>query len=321
MAVLNLFPARIQFVDAQGRLTPEAYRALNMLFERVGGAFGDLGEDTFAIFGNSGNGSDSLLPMETIVAPPSPSPFMAEILSQPSSQNYEAPEILQPVDAKWLDNPLVRGNLTVPKTAGHGILVDTDIPTNGWQDLLGEPHVEVAGANDPTWAAFRGTLNEYQFSQVLLNEVWFKYHTPHDHVPNSDVYLHIHWAQATVDTGGAAGAPGNVKWYADISYAKGHGTPGGAADAFGAAVTVSLVQQGSTTQYGHMLAETVCTDNGAALIDRSRIEPDGVFKIRVYRDPADAADTLNQSPFLIYADLHYQTTNVGTKQKAPNFYV
>ena len=36
--VLNLFPARIQFVSADGRLTPEAYRALQTLMVRVGGA-------------------------------------------------------------------------------------------------------------------------------------------------------------------------------------------------------------------------------------------------------------------------------------------
>jgi hypothetical protein len=35
---LDLFPARVQFVDANGRLTPEAVRALTTLFIRVGGS-------------------------------------------------------------------------------------------------------------------------------------------------------------------------------------------------------------------------------------------------------------------------------------------
>jgi len=26
------------------------------------------------------------------------------------------------------------------------------------------------------------------------------------------------------------------------------------------------------------------------------------------------------APFLLEADIHYQSTNIGTKQKAPNFY-
>jgi hypothetical protein len=40
MAILDLFPARIRFVGPDGRLTPEAYRALNDVFERIGGATG-----------------------------------------------------------------------------------------------------------------------------------------------------------------------------------------------------------------------------------------------------------------------------------------
>lgn len=215
----------------------------------------------------------------------------------------------------------INGNLTLPKTSGVGIRIDKVAPTFGWRDLLGEPHIHTAGANDPTFNVFRNTLRQYQYSNVLMNETWYEYHIPHDYVPGTDVYCHVHWSQIVVDTGGTAGVPGVVKWFADISYAKGHGTPGGAADAFGAIVTTSMTQQGSTTQYGHMLAEMIITDNGAALINRTRLEPDGVILLRLYRDPADAADTLNQGPFIHYVDIHYQSTNLATKQKAPNFYV
>jgi hypothetical protein len=47
MAVLNLFPARVAFVNNDGTLTTEAYRALNVLFNRVGGSLGDNGVDVF----------------------------------------------------------------------------------------------------------------------------------------------------------------------------------------------------------------------------------------------------------------------------------
>jgi hypothetical protein len=40
MAILDLFPARVRFVDADGRLTVEAFRALAKVFERIGGATG-----------------------------------------------------------------------------------------------------------------------------------------------------------------------------------------------------------------------------------------------------------------------------------------
>ena len=46
MAALNLFPARIRFVNADGTLTPEAYRALQDVLSRIGGPLGNNGGDT-----------------------------------------------------------------------------------------------------------------------------------------------------------------------------------------------------------------------------------------------------------------------------------
>lgn len=211
--------------------------------------------------------------------------------------------------------------LTIDKTSGNGIKVDKTTPTFPWQDQLGKVAIRTAGANDPTWAVYRSTIRQFQFSNAIVNEVWNEFHIPHDYVPGTDLYIHVHWSQTTVDTGGAGATPGNVKWYFDITYAKGHGTPGAAANgAFSASKTTSVVQQGSTTQYGHQIAETVITDDGTSLIDRSLVEPDGLFLIRTYRDPADAADTLNQNPWVHEIDIHYQSTNIGTKNKSPNFY-
>jgi hypothetical protein len=48
VTALNLFPARIRFVNGDGTLTPEAYRALQIVFSRVGGTLGDSGTDVYA---------------------------------------------------------------------------------------------------------------------------------------------------------------------------------------------------------------------------------------------------------------------------------
>ena len=52
---LSLFPARIRFVNADGTLTPEAYRSLQGLLERVGGpvapGIGDLDAQQLASTG------------------------------------------------------------------------------------------------------------------------------------------------------------------------------------------------------------------------------------------------------------------------------
>lgn len=217
----------------------------------------------------------------------------------------------------------VNDNLIVPKTAGKGIQVDPAAPTFPWHDILGCITVRGIGANDPDWAVFRDTIRQYRWANGSMREAWNTYHIPHDYVPGTDLHIHVHWEQNVVDTGGPAGVPGNVKWYFDMSYAKGHGTPGGAADPFNAIITTSVVQQASTTQYGHMIAEVQITNVGgdASHIDVARIEPDGLLKTRFYRDSGDAEDTLDQDPFVGFVDLHYQTSNLGTKQKSPNFYV
>lgn len=224
-------------------------------------------------------------------------------------------------DTPAFNGTILTDNLVLSKTSGKGIKVDVVAPTFGWADIIGNLVIYTPGVSDPTFTIYRGNIKEYRFSNAVTNEIFFNFHIPHDHVPNTDMYAHVHWSQITVDTGGAAAVPGVAKWYFEISYSKGHGIAGGAADPFGAPITTSVTQQASTTQYGQMIAETVITDNGASLIDVSRLEPDGVIQMRMYRNPADAADTLNQEPFVHYCDLHYQTTGViGTKQKSPDFY-
>ena len=51
MVTLDLFPTRVAFVDDAGRLTPAAYRALQTLFQRVGGVTENTDlQDSFAVF-------------------------------------------------------------------------------------------------------------------------------------------------------------------------------------------------------------------------------------------------------------------------------
>ena len=102
-----------------------------------------------------------------------------------------------------------------------------------------------------------------------------------------------------------------------MSYAKGHDQA-----AFGTPVTATITQQASTTQYKHLIAEVQLSaaSPSASQIDTDDLEPDGIIIMRTFRDPTDAEDTLNQVPFLHYVDIHYQSTGIGTKNKAPNFY-
>jgi hypothetical protein len=223
-----------------------------------------------------------------------------------------------------VDTAKINESLVIPRTTGKGIKLHPDSPSFGWCDMLGRVIARTTGATVPSFASYRGNLYQYQFTNgVNVKEMFQEFHIPHDYVPNTDMYIHIHWSQNVVDTGGAAAVPGNAKWYFDISYADGYGTPGGAAQAFIAPITTSVVQQGSTTQYGHMIAEVQFTGETttASTIAKSAFKIDGLILVRVYRDSTDAADTLDQSPFLHFIDIHYQTNGVaGTFSKNTPFY-
>ena len=217
--------------------------------------------------------------------------------------------------------PVYATSLVMDSASGGGMKVDLLNPTFGWRDILGPIGIKTGGATDPVWAVYRGSIYAYSFNAATA-EAFFVFHIPHDYVPGTDMYIHMHWSQNVVDSGGTAGVPGNVEWNFDVSYADGHGTAGGAADPFTAPVTVTVVQQGSTTQYGHMIAEVQFTSDGgsATTIDRNTVRVDGLILVRAYRIKGNAADTLNQAPFGHTCDIHYQSNNSATKNKSPDFY-
>lgn len=190
--------------------------------------------------------------------------------------------------------------LVFPKAAGKGIKVDQTTPTFGWRDLLGRISVRGVGGTDPNFAVYRTNIRQFQYS--VGDESWVEFHIPHDYVPGSDCFLHAHWSVITnvVET---------VTWGFNVSYAKGHGQA-----AFPATVNATVAQASNGTAFTHFIAEVPIS--GGALVPTGDIEPDGLMLVRVYL----AANTGIIEPFLHFADLHYQSTNLGTKQKAPDFY-
>jgi len=76
-AALTAFPARIRFVNADGTLTPEALRMLELLVGRVGGTIGDLGDDVFA------QPEVQHIPAGDIAQPCSPPQQLADVPMQP----------------------------------------------------------------------------------------------------------------------------------------------------------------------------------------------------------------------------------------------
>lgn len=94
MTTLNLFPARIAFVNPDGTLTTEAYRALQVLFNRVGGPLGDNGTDTFSSQIVMGQAADNPAVTDMLLQPPQPDTLLPD-LSQPLGVDALLPDLLQ----------------------------------------------------------------------------------------------------------------------------------------------------------------------------------------------------------------------------------
>lgn len=162
------------------------------------------------------------------------------------------------------------------------------------------------GGNNPTFGTIIGNIQGLLFSPSTMNQVWCDYHIDHDIALNTAVYPHVHWCPLS-------NASGVVRWGIDYTIAKGHGQ-----QAFSQQETIYInhyVPPGSNLV--HMVSES--SDLQAILSDR--IEPDAVVKMRVFRDANHVNDTYPGRVHGWMADLHYRVARIGTRNKAPNFFL
>lgn len=206
---------------------------------------------------------------------------------------------------------LIDGSAVLPKTSGKGIKVDDAAPTFGWRDLRAEVRIRGIGGSDPNDTTYSGNIKAYSFS--VNDEAWIEFHIPHDYVAGTDIHLHFHWSHnSAIVTGGS------ITIGANVIYAKGHDQA-----AFPAEITTTLSPNASTTQYQHMVSEVQLSaaSPSASQIDTDDLEPDGLVLARVYLSANNiTSGGAVPDPFIHEVDIHYQSTNIATKDKVPDFY-
>jgi hypothetical protein len=218
-----------------------------------------------------------------------------------------------PVQAGSVGNAYVVAGWICTTSGTPGVWTEVrtgyDVGYYGWRDITADITVRGGGASNPAWTQYNGTsIHAYAFAASGTTECWLSFHIPHDYVPGSEIHIHAHWSQTTADSGNS------VEWYFDALYAKGFDQ-----QAFPNAVTtVQVAQACSATVRQHMIAEVQLSTSGA--IGGNAIEVDGIVLVRAYRNAAATNDTSTQIAFLHFVDLHYQSDNRATKNKAPNFY-
>lgn len=195
----------------------------------------------------------------------------------------------------------VADDLTLPNTSGKGMKVgDESAADFGWRDITGQIQTRGNASVDPTWAQIgAGPFWAYKFA--IGDEIWIVYHIPHDYAPGSDIYLHVHWIPDGTDAN-------TVKWKYDYTIAKGFDQS--AFNTTGTTVYSELAGPG--TAYQHMVSETVA-------ISSSELEVDGLIIVNIERVTNGGTDNTDDI-FMLTTDVHYQSSNLATKNKAPNFY-
>lgn len=212
-------------------------------------------------------------------------------------------------------NVKIINNLTVSKSPSAGIKVDTSVPTYGWRDIIGDIVPDVTGAGSAELAAFRGgTYRAFFYAADDRCDMIF--HIPHDYAAGTDIFLHLHWAH------NGTAISGQLVVTFGITYAKGHNQTN-----FGAEVapvlTVNTPNITTIPQYRHRIDEIQISTNGGSVsnIDSSLLEPDGLVCVGLTATtiPTITGGTTNKPAFFTL-DVHYQSTNIGTKQRTPDFY-
>jgi hypothetical protein len=198
-------------------------------------------------------------------------------------------------------------NSILPKTSGVGFKVDSTNPTFPWFDLLGAVHVKTTGvaSNVPNLNVYQGGIRQYQFTTG--DEVANEFHIPHDYVPGSQLYIHVHFSQAST----TLTSTNTVTWGMEASYGAVH-TP------FSTPVTFALSANASTVQYFHNVVESVLSGSAGTTsqLATTALEVDGVILVRTFL----STFTGLAQPFAHYIDIHYQSVGTGTKWKNHPYY-
>lgn len=196
----------------------------------------------------------------------------------------------------------------------HTILTEAELPITSVHPTTGAPPfsqhlfndylfhgVNLAkGASAPDLATLRTgiMLNAFAGTGAIVEQGFFEIHVQHDFKQGTTPSFHVHW------THNQAVPSGDVKWQIDYSVARGYSK-----DTIPAVTSLSSTQT-ARDQYGHQI-----TDDDDMLISVGTLEPDAVILGRIYRNPADPADTFEADASLLFIDVHYEVGQLYSTER------
>lgn len=221
-------------------------------------------------------------------------------------------DIQETLSNKTLVDANLTGQTVVDSGDGAGILVDTSSPTYCYRDIIGSVAPKASGVGSPTRRVYDGAnVADYAFALNDLCE--FCWHIPHDWVVGTPLQWHVHFSHND-----AVSITGNVVFtlYYRIGKRGGQFTPEKTLT-----LTYNTVNLATTPKTKHMVVETdMSSDSGSAtLIANSDIEVDSVI---IATMKMTTLPTFGGGGYLFVhtSDIHYQSSNIGTKNSAYPFY-
>lgn len=170
-----------------------------------------------------------------------------------------------------------------------------------WDDLRVSPDVKGTGAKDPSWVAWLGTVNLYDFDNAAAGsekELWFNVQMPHGWKEGSSVYPHVHWTNKTAGTAGHV-----VRWGLEYTVSKIGGTFPATATVYG----TTIVGGGDIT----VANEHMITSFDAITMTGNTIST--ILSCRLFRNSSNAADTYTGTAGLLSIDWHFEVDKVGSR--------
>jgi len=178
----------------------------------------------------------------------------------------------------------------------------TTVTGAAWDDIRIAGLSVRTNASAPGLITLTGGLLVYGFDGTsTLEQAYFAIQMPHNYKTGTNIHPHVHWAKSTAATG-------NVAWFLEYTMAASNVV-------FPAATTISAVGTASSaTAWVHTMTD-LPDITGTPLSALS-----SMFIGRIYRDPADGADTYEADAGLLEFDLHYQVDGLGSDAETTKSY-
>jgi len=207
------------------------------------------------------------------------------------------------------------GSLVVPSEINKGIKVNGGSNTVSIMDLKGILIIDRVGVNAPSLEVYKTGIEDFAYASG--DKQRWRMHVEHWDQIGGDKYLHAH-----IRHNGTA-ISGDLVITFDICHNYGHSRPG-SPDPIQIVQTVASADIATKmSQYDTLIEDILMAQSGggAGLIDSDNWLPDDdiLITMTVTTLPTITGGTTNRV-FIPYCDIHCGSTNVGTKNRAPDFW-